>query len=117
MPKQYKAHIPEKRLKEIHKMIKKLDLKFPKTEQEKRNIGILHAVFIEGVNPAELARQERFYSNQGKPMSRKRIQQIVHNYVPDYYECRRKSVENTEYARIRVEQAENQTHESEVNKL
>lgn len=103
MPKPYKTHIPEKRLKEIKRMIQKIK---PKTEQEKKELAILQAVFVEGVNPAELARQERFYSNRGKPMSIRRIQQIITQYVPDYYECRRKPVKNAEYARIRAEQAE-----------
>ena len=92
---------PKQRLEQIKRQIRRIK---PKSKQEEKNVAILKAVFIEQINPAEIARQERFYSNQGKPMSRRRIQQIVTQYVPDYYDCRKKPTQNKKYAQIRVEQ-------------
>lgn len=103
MPRKYELRFPSKRLFEIYSMIEDM---CPTTKQEEKELAILQAVFIEGVNANELHRQKRFYSNQGKPMSIRRIQQIITQYVPDYYECRKKQQKSQEYKKIRAEQAE-----------
>lgn len=96
----HKFHIPVKRLYEIHKMID--DMPDSDNPMYNRNKEILRLVFIEGINPSEIAKMRIFYSNQNKPMCRRQIQQIVIKYVPDYFECRRKPV--TKNTKIRIEE-------------
>lgn len=95
----YKIHIPSNRLYEIFEMIKALPTE---NKYQKQRKEILEMVFIDGINPSAICKKECFYSNQGKPMSVRRIQQIVLEYVPDYFECRRKPM--TQKKKLRTEE-------------
>lgn len=96
----HKFHIPVKRLYEIHKMLD--DMPDSDNPMYNRNKEILKLVFIEGLTPAEISRRKIFFSQERKPISVRRVQQIVLEYVPDWYECRRKP--QTKTKKIRSEQ-------------
>lgn len=71
--------IPEKRMKQIKRQVKKM--------QEGRDRTILELAFVHGLTTTEIQRlaenRADLMSRNHKPISRRRIQQIIVKYVPD----------------------------------
>lgn len=72
--------IPWERRAEIRKQIQKMP--------ECRNKEILRLAFIENLSTADIAERAktdmRLYSRNHKPISKRRVLQIISEYVPDY---------------------------------
>lgn len=71
--------IPEKRLKKIRKMAQEMP--------PSRDRTVLILAFVHGLTTTEIAEvaktREDLYSRNHRPMSRRRIQQVILQYVPD----------------------------------
>ena len=101
--RKYESHFPTSRLYEIYRMIENFE---PQNDTEVRDKEILKRVFIDGRTTKDIVEQQDLFSKRNKPISQRRIQQIILQYVPDYRDCRKKEQHfSDDYYKMRTEQA------------
>lgn len=87
-------NIPQKVKTELIERIKEVDNPWTR--------GILEDVFIHEMSCVEVSHSGKYLSNRNKVVSIRRVQQIVNEFYPDYYNIRRKAKKNQRYDLIDV---------------